>query len=97
MEFFTKLSNKSRYSRPGLYSVYCVITENGIFGESENMYDSLFTIYCQLLEGVFENRTVQNDFQVYGAECFRFDPVAWGEEFNDPIFRQKKLQELNNS
>jgi len=95
MDFFETSSNESFYSCPGLYSVYCVITQNGFFGQSDNIYASLCTIYCQLLSGVFENRTLQNEFNLYEEDCFRFDPVAWGPEFRDPLVRQKKLAELN--
>jgi len=96
MEFFESLSNQSRYSYPGLYCVSCVITQNSIFGESENVYESLFTIYCQLLEGVFEDQKLQKDFQLYGGESFRFDPVNYGEKFRDPVFRRNMLQDLHN-
>lgn len=96
MEFFESLSNESRYACPGLYSVYCVITQYGIYGESENMYESLFTIYCELLEGVFEDPQLQDDFRTYGVEGFRFDPVYYGDKYNDPVFRRNKLEDLDN-
>lgn len=96
MEFFESSSNLSNYSCPGLYSVYCVITQNGIFGESPNIYQSLFNILLELMNGEFEGRDLQSDFNTYGLDCFRFNPVDWGEEFNDPALRKKKLQELNN-
>jgi len=60
------------------------------------VFESLFTIYCQLIEGVFEDPQLQKDFQIYGRESFRFDPVNYGEKFRDPVFRRNKLEDLDN-
>ena len=75
--------------------MYCVITQYGIYGESENMYESLLNVYAQLLSGEFEDRQLQDDFRTYGVECFRFDPAEWGDKFKDPAFRKKTLEEWN--
>ena len=95
MDFFDCPFAKDNYCCPGVYSVYCVITQNGIYGESDNIYDSLFTIYYQLLEGSHENAALQKEFQVYGVDCFRFIPVYYGDKYNDPAFRQEELDRLN--
>lgn len=94
MEFFNKPINKEIYSYPGLSVVECVITNNFLYGESENVYASLSQIYSELQRGTFENEILQRDFRLYGESCFDFDPIDCSEELEDSDICQKRLKEL---
>lgn len=96
MDFFEKKINKTLYSCPGIYEIYCVITQNGFFGESDNIYESLLEVYSELSEGRFENQELQEEFDVFGEDCFRFDPFCWDEKYSDPFLRKKKVEELSS-
>lgn len=94
MSFFTA-ENQKQYSQPGVFCVSCVISENTFFGESENMYNSLWEIYWELYSGVFEDKELQKDFRCFGETCFDFEPIAYGPEYSEKQKRQDFLKSLS--
>lgn len=95
MDFFNERINPIMYSCPGIYSIACEITDNIFFGESEDVYNSLFEILCKLRSGTFEDEVLQEDFYVYGESCFEFLPYDTSPELVDPQLRKELLKSLN--
>lgn len=59
------------------------MTHHYEFGHSENVYESLVEILRKLRTSSYENLQLQEDFQLYGEESFRFVPIRYGRQFMD--------------
>lgn len=94
METFDNSTNRFDYSYPGIFSVSCDVSHHVIFGESENVYESLVEILSKLRAGNFDNLELQQDFQLYSEEIFRFSPIRFGSEFSDKNFRLLEFQKI---
>lgn len=95
METFENNYNRLKYSKPGIFSVSCVVSHTTIFGESNNVYESLVDILWKLRTGTFENQKLQQDFQNYSEECFDFHPITYDEEsWADAKARRVELQRI---
>lgn len=94
MDTFENENNRFDYSYPGIFSVSCDVSHNFIFGESENVYNSLVEILWKLRTGTFENAELQKDFQRYSEECFRFTPLQYGEELVEKEVRLCELKKI---
>lgn len=88
METFDNESNEITYSYPGVYTVYCITTGYGIYGQSENVYESLVDILWKLRGGEFEDQRLQEEFVKCTERHFRFVPIDFGEALADPEARQ---------
>lgn len=94
METFDCEMNRLYYSYPGVFSVRCGVSHKIIFGESENVYQSLVEILCKLRTGSYENSELQKDFQRYGEDSFRFSPLLYGPELINKHFRDVELKRI---
>lgn len=91
---YSREINELCYSRPGIFQVYCALTEQVFIGESENVYRSLRKMYEDLNRGICENEELLKDYQYYGTLNFRFEWVDISEELKDPELRKQRVEEL---
>lgn len=94
MKTFDNPENYLSYSYPGIFAVECRITHNTLFGESDDVYQSLVEILGKLRIGRYENLALQQDFQDYSEDSFRFVPIRFSPELADKEVRLVEFQKI---
>lgn len=84
---------------PGIYFIYCLSNGKGYIGQSVNASYRLGRHYEALLVNRADSRPLQEDWNKYGKENFKFIVLVSGSEYSDEQTRlkiEKKILSLNN-
>ncbi len=85
---------RNLYQTPGVYQIYCVLSSRSLFREAENISEDFSNLYYDLEQGFCENEDLQEDYVLYGNDCFQFYPLDVSDEMKDPVKRKAKLEEF---
>ena len=89
--------NASDCVGPGIYDIYCKVTNKHYIGEANNVLDRLAKHSHNLLSNTAENRELQKDWNLYGSNQFVFTILFCGPDWSNRKNRLDKEDEIVNS
>lgn len=80
------------FSKPGLYVITCIATNQHYIGESSNVKARLNAHLNHLRRKIHPNKNLQNDFNLYGEKNFFFQNLIFGTSLNTEQRRHLETQ-----
>lgn len=84
------LSAKFEFSVPGVFAIYCQVTDCMFFGEAENLYEEVKSFYYSLRLRTCENKRLLEDYKEYGSDRFTFFFLE--KNIKDSVLRKQKVE-----
>ena len=75
-----KYTREELYNKCGVYRIYCVKTNKFYIGSSKNLWKRMITHIWSLDNKRHRNKNIQNEYNIYGNECFVFEIIEFCDE-----------------
>lgn len=78
------VSNQIRpRKQPGLYMIRCTVNDKRYYGESKNVSGRLASHKSQLNRKIHPNSRLQHDWNTFGEDCFEFNVLFMGSNWEN--------------